>query len=71
MEEDNVIQTRFVIIEKYDYLRYNTPLFDCYGRIFKEIISIGCPRIFISPGIYTREIDTSKIKTKSFEFVCT
>jgi len=50
------IFTRFVIIEKYFGRRYYTPKFDCYGNV---PIWWASPKMFVSPGIYTSEIDIS------------
>ena len=58
--------TRFVIVEKYiktDVQRYETPEFDRDGvvRNWNNYWSSGFnSRIFISPGIYTREQDFSE-----------
>jgi len=67
-ERDKIIDfdfvfTRFVIIEKFqDNKAHLTPNFNRNGEI--ELLRLhgwGRGRIFISPGVFTKEMDESKV----------
>lgn len=62
VKADNVenIFTRFVIIEKNSDRGYFTPLFDRKGNVVSK---------FVSPGIYTSEIDISSIILSSYNLI--
>jgi len=55
--------TRFVIVEKFqDNKSHLTPDFDRNGEIeLLRYMFVGTGRVFIRPGIYTREKDESKV----------
>lgn len=64
--EENIL-TRFVIVEKHISIKYLTPRFNIFGEKISPYSSFFqgfSSRIFISPGIYTIERDTTEFDSE-------
>ena len=65
--------TRFVIVEKFIDDKYFTPHFNQYGEIIKYTNRggglRGYGRIFIYPGIYTKELDETPALSSNLDSI--